>query len=710
MIKRVFPIFIFLIILCASLAMASEERYSFIIDEQGNTKLQYQLVLSVTESGMYLPGFTHTFSPPENVTNLEFFDENGKITPKYIGSEEGYSIYEKYIPDVNYNSPYQIGYRYDLPEYTTTRYNENYHFEYPMSLPKNSTYTLAVCIPSSADSYPASYDSTPQTYEPTDYSTYKPIEIRTITPISPITYTTTYYKGDSSIDACPTGYRKTYNYDFEYGVSNKITSSFSMPENKVELFTYESTKIKIVAPKIYQSVLEKNVKAIEASLPNIESKLNLNAPSSYTIYMVSDTDKVFEDTKNGNSVSIAMEDGTVYFKISLLNVGDDQFIQVNLLRAIINSALLKTYGENSDNSWWSHGALTNMAVKLMKESNLQYDQVQKAMNDVKDAIKLLSTNEIIEVMSASDSKSQILIYSSIVDEMDSVCPDHVIKLNKQTRTMSGLTFSSDKQFDNFLIYNLKQECTRDISSVLDKYQFEHDNVAYIMDKYAKINEKFQNIKISRNDIPDLNIAKSDLVTANTELTEGKASEALILIEKSEEAYSRILDLVTIYSKIEDLRPKLTAIPEELRSPSVLSAINKLDEAEDLVTKKNTKDALTKANEASNLYDESVKNMGGILQEYVDAKLKVEGVPEIFYLPAKPLAKGALSSAVTKIKSDNYDEARGSIGTSTFWSNNAIILSLIFYALIIGGLIFGYKKYIKPMQKDKPQKPKHYQHH
>lgn len=707
--KHLFIIVMCLMIISTSIVIATEERYSFIIDQQGNTKLRYQVVLSVDEYGMYLPGFDMTFTPPEEAPNLEFFDSSGKITPKFLGTEEGFAIYEKYVPDIEYNDPYQIGYQYDLPQYTTVRYNENYHFEYPLSLERNSTYVVSVCIPSSADTFPETYDSTPSTYEYNDWNSYKPIEIKPITPITPITYTTTYYKGDSSIDVCPSGYKKTYNYDFEYGVSNEITSSFSMSQNKLGLFTYEIGKIKIIAPEIYKSSLERSIQKIESAIPNIESKLNLNTPSNYVIYIVSDTDKVFTDTQNGNSASVSQEDGTVYFKVSLMNVGDDEFIQVNLLRAIINTALLKTYGENSDNSWWSHGALTNMAVKLMKESGLSYTDVQKAMNDVKDGIKLMTTNEIIEVMTTVDSQGQILIYSTIVDEIDSVCPDHVIKLNKNTKSMSNLAFSGDKQFNNFLLYNLKQDCSQDIGKVLDKYQFEHDNVGYILDKYNKINEKFQNIKISRNDIQDLNTAKSDLIQADSYLKQGKASEALTLVEKSEEAYARILDLVTIYSKIEELKPRLIAIPEELRSPSVLSAINKIDEAEDLATKQNTKDALTKINEASVLYDESVKKMGGILQEYVDAKIKVDSIPGIFYLPAKPLAKSSLNSAVTSIKSDSYDSARGSIGTSHFWSNNAIIVSLIFYALIISGAIFGYIKFIKPKQKEKPHKPKHYQH-
>ena len=43
-------------------------------------------------------------------------------------SKEGLAIYNIEIRDIFFNAPYEIGFEYDLPEYTTVRYDENYHF------------------------------------------------------------------------------------------------------------------------------------------------------------------------------------------------------------------------------------------------------------------------------------------------------------------------------------------------------------------------------------------------------------------------------------------------------------------------------------------------------------------------------------------------------------------------------------------------------
>ena len=698
MIKKLSLVCLILILLLASIVFASEERYTFLIDEEGNTKLRYQAVLSVSSPEMYLPGFTMTLSPPVDVSHLEFYDSNGKINPRKAGTEEGYDIYKQNIPDIDYNQPYQIGYQYDLPEYTTVRYNENYHFEYPFSPEEASDYVISVCIPSSANVYPVDYDSSPETQQALDWDSYKPVRISLpYIPIGSISPSENY-RGDFSISPCPSGYQKTENY--ESNSNQKITSSFSIPNNRLDLFTFEAGKIKLTAPKIYQTVLEKNVKNLQVALPNIESKLNLNPPYNYNLYLVSDTDKVFLDAKESNSASLVQDDGTVYYKISLLNVGDDEFIQINLLRALINSASLNTYGENSDNSWWSHGALTNMALRLMKESNLPYNEVQKTMNEVKDQIKLLSTNEIIALMNNVDSEEKILIYSSIVDEIDTNCPDHVLKLNKRTREMSDLSFTSDKQFNNFLIYNLKEECPQVVETILDKYQLGHDNVQYVSGKYSKINEKIANITISRKDIIELNDARSDLQQATNDLQKGNTANALVLIENAEKAYTQILDLVQIYSKVENLRPKLDAIPVELRSAEILTSINKIDEAEDLVRGKNTTEALLKVNEALFFYDENTKKTGGVIQEYVDAKIKTESVSNFFYLPAKPFAKNSLSSAADLIKNDDYTGARNYLSNSNFWSNSAFTLALVMYTILIGLFIMGYLKIIKPRKINK----------
>lgn len=679
---------IFLILFSSlSVIFADEYRYSFIIDQEGNTKLRYQEVTSISEYGMYLPSYNEYFYPPEGVTNLEFYDNDGKITPKYIGSEDGYDIYLARIPDVYFLAPYEIGYQYDLPEYTTVRYMENYHFEYPWYLDANSEIITSVCIPSSANSSPVDYDSSPEEYTTTDYpfKQYTYIPIPKYVPFE----LPQFPGGDSSISVCPDGYKKTDNLDFELGISTNIKSSFSMSNNKIDNFTYESGNIKVIGPSIYQSVLERNIKSIETILPNINSSLNLDTPSNYTIYFVSDTDNIFRGYGD-EYFFVSYEDGTIYIKTSVINSGGDEFIQVNLLRAIINCAILDTYGENSDNSWWSLGAQTNMAVKLMKESGLPYSELQDSFDYIKEGISQLSSEEIVEAMNGGDY--QILIYSSIVDEIENMCFNHIIKLNGSTRLMSNLAFTSDKQFNNFLIYNLNKDCSQDISGILDKYKLEHDDVIYVSNKYVKIFDKIKNLDdIGVNKLID---AKNQLIQANDYLNKGNVQEALELIEKTEAAYSDILNLVMIHSKITDLNPKIQAIPEEIRPPSILSAINKIDETEDLILKNNTAEALIKVNEAAELYDAGIKEMGGILQEYTDVKTKINAVPGIFYFPAKIFAKQSLNSSVGFIKNNNYENARKSFASANFWSNNAVTFGLLFYIIVIGGAIFCYFKFVK----------------
>ncbi len=626
-----------------------EERDIFIIDSDGDTQYKYQLVGSV-EYGYYIEAQDLVLLVPENSTNLQFYDSYGKISATYEYTEEGYKVYTVTTREIEYDEPYEIGFTHDLPKYTTTRYKENYFFEYPYYKEIGSEKETYVCIPNSASEYAEYYDSTPEDdwrVRPIDYYNFTLPEIAKLPEIKPITPLYGYdynYKSEYSqiqeVEVCPSGYSDEWILGIDEGIITAVEFDFKMPSAKISNSVYNGDKITVEYPAIYKSIIEKNTPLLEKTLNSIEQKLNLDSPSSYKLIFVSDNDKVL----SGDNAMISYEDGTVYFQTGLMRLDNDQLLQINLLRGIINSAMLNTYGTSTDDSWWTNGALTSLALIIMKDNDLEINEIQTLLNDFKDAFDELTTNEIIEIMQDSEMEYRITIDSGIVDEIDNLCPNHAIKLNKITKDMDSLDFSNDKEFNNYILYNLREECSKDISEVLDKYKLEHDNVQVAVDKFNRIKQKFSEIKIDRTDIEELNTIRNNINQVEGLLKVGKVEQATELID-----------------------------------------------------------------EADNLYETKLKNLLEILKEFNTAEDEVKSIPLVFSLPSKMMASSNLDSAMTFIKEEDFDSARSKINSAKFWSNNALTISIIIYVLIGVGIFFGYKKYQNNKRVVEKIKPHHTQH-
>jgi len=624
--KEKILILFFVMIIFSSIVLAYEENYIFIIDEEGNTELKYQTVLTVLP-GYYIPGSNATLIIPKEAQNVEFYDNQGKIYPSLLDTKEGYNFYYIITKKVESDKPYEFGYIYNLPKYTTVRYNENYHFEYPIYLDSN----IYVCTSPKASSYPIDYDSSPQNDWRKEYTYTKPnltkIDLPNIdlTILKRIDFSTIFKTGPNPFNICPDGLKenKITNIEMEYLTKPKF--DFSIPGKTTEFFTYNGEKVTLIAPKIYQDIIEKNIKTIEKTLPSIETQLNLNVPSKYNLKFVSDTDKVIYENDNA---MVSYDDGTVFFKVSIIRSNNDEFIQINLLRGLINSALLNTYTPSSDRNWWTEGALTNMALKIMEDNNLPNSEVQKTMDEARDEFNNLTKDEIIKPIENSEPEDRIIIDSLIVDEIDNTCPDHVIKLNNITKEISELDFSEEKTFDNYLIYNLKEFCSNDISSILNKYGLPYDNVSFVVDKFKVMKEKLDPINIKKGKILELDDSKSKLEGVEYNLKRGK----------------------------------------------------------------NIDESLTLTNEIESIYENSIKNKVNILKEYSNAEQKVDSIPIIFYLPSRIMAYNLLNKAIIDINKDNFDSAEKNINKSLFWIDNSTILSLIVYIILCAIIWIIYKKY------------------
>ncbi len=626
---KILLITLLFILMLNSVSALYEERDIFIIDSNGDTQHKYQLVGSV-EYGYHVEAQDLVLSVPENVTNLQFYDSYGKISATYEYTEEGYKVYTVRTKEIEYNEPYEIGFTYNLPKYTTTRYKENYFFEYPYYKEIGSEKETHVCIPNSASEYAEYYDSTPEDdWRVRPYDLYNltipKLDLPELTPLHQYTSTEYNYRSEyaqiQDVEICPSGYSDEGIFGIDEGIITSVEFDFKMPSTKISNSDYSGNKISVEYPSIYKTIIEKNIPILEKTLNSIDQKLNLDSPSSYRLIFVSDNDKVL----SGDNAMISYEDGTVYFQTGLMRLDNDQLLQINLLRGIINSAMLNTYGTSTDDSWWTNGALTNLALISMKENNLPTSDIQQVLNDIKDLFNELTTNEIIELMQDTTLEGRTNIDSGIVDEIDKLCPNHAIKLNKITKNMDSLDFSNDKEFNNYILYHLREECSKDISEVLNKYRLEHDNVQVAVDKFNRIKQKFGEIKIDRTDIEELNTIRNNINQVEGLFKVGKVEEATKLID-----------------------------------------------------------------EADNLYETKLKNLLGILKEFNTAEDEVKSIPLVFSLPSKMIASSNLDSAMTFIKEEDFDSARSKINNAKFWSSNSIMVALIIYALIIVGIFLIYK--------------------
>ena len=619
-------ILFFAMIIFSSIVLAYEENYIFIINEEGNTQIKYQIILSAMPTIYYFPSSGIVLPIPENSKNLSFYDSYGRVTPVFKENKEGYDYY--YVATKKVESQYDFGYIYDLPEYTTVRYKENYHFEYPFYIEEsensedNQPVGVYACIPSKASNYPVNYDSTPENdwRNPYTYETKINLPNLYLPKFNLFSYIT--------IKTCPEDFNENKIGDFTYGDYKKIKFDFSIPGKTTEFFThngftYNGETITLTAPKIYQNFIEKNIQIIEPVLSKINDELNLNTPDRYNLKFISDSDKIFED-----NAMVSYDDGNVFYKVGIIRSDSDEFLQINLLNGIINSALLKTYTTSSDKNWWTEGALTNMALKIMKDSNLQYSEIQETINITKQKFKDLKKDEVTEFIESLEPEDRLIVDSSIVDEIDNICPNHVIQLNNITKGLSELDFSEEKIFDNYLIYNLKEFCPNDITSVLDKYRLPYDNVSFVLDKFKVMKDKLDPINIKKGKILELDEAKSKLEQVEYNLKRGT----------------------------------------------------------------NIKESLALVNEIESTYENSIKNKVNILKEYSNAEQKADSIPIIFYLPSKIIAYNSLNKAIIDINKDNFDSAEKNINKSLFWINNSTILSLVLYIIICVVIWIIYNKH------------------
>jgi hypothetical protein len=590
------------IILLSNLVLADVERDIFIIDDDGTTTYKYQYGAAV-DYGYYLESQDMTLLVPQDYKNVNFYDSDGSITGTYDSEYLGSDVYTVTTKEIEYNEPYEIGFTANLPKYTTVRYQENYFFTYPYYKESGYEKEVYVCIPTSASSYAKSYDSSPEDdWRTFDYDSYQDYKIVIPEPIYPEPIFTIEGYGNynsvseqlENVDICPLGYTEHEITNIEEDVITTVDYEFQISSKKTGLFTYDSDLIKVEGPKAYQNLIEKNVKALEPTLEKISTRLNLDSPNKYYVTFVSNNDKVLD----GDNALVSYEDGTVYFKTGIIAVGDDDLIQINLLRGIINSAILNTYGTETYESWWTNGVLTNLGLVLMKEEGLSIEGVNEVLNDVRDSIELMTTNEIIEFMEDETVTDKLLVESAIVDELDKICPDHAIKINKFTKGLSSLSFKDDKQLNNYLLVHLTDECTSDPAIVLEKYNLEHDNAKIAVKKYNEISTKLNELNIDREDIVELNTVKEKVQSANQKLERGDVVESLKNSEEAIELFDGPLqEKLAVLQKYSQVEKSGESIPKFFSFPGNIALNKHMDLAIQNINSGNTQDAEKNLNDA-----------------------------------------------------------------------------------------------------------------
>ena len=360
-ITALITVLIFVQLFSFVIADAEYENHIFIIDGDGKTTYRYQYTIQITDYGMYLPAFTTELYVPEG-ENAKFFDNYGNVSAKKTDNYEGYDVYDVRTKEIEYNEEYGIGFQYVLDDVEIYRYKENYHFSYPIY---DETIEYYVCIPDNFYSFPATYDNNPK--EPEEYNPYYIPELIPFKEYKIADYTllepgTGYNSIMQLVDKCPDGYKEA-SPDIIYDDYYKVSLDYQNPDYEVPTEEYNGTNMNVKVPALYKAQIIDSLKAIDPILPQVSSRLDLDALSKYNVDFLSNTDEVFD----GNFM-VSFDDGTAFFRVDAVGQ-DSEFFQVNFLRGIINTALLKTYGEDFGN-WWSDGALTIMAMNLMKENGL----------------------------------------------------------------------------------------------------------------------------------------------------------------------------------------------------------------------------------------------------------------------------------------------------------------------------------------------------
>jgi hypothetical protein len=133
-------------------------------------------------------------------------------------------------------------------------------------------------------------------------------------------------------------------------------------------------------------------------------------------------------------------------------------------------------------------------------------------------------------------------------------------------------------------------------------------------------------------------------------------------------------------------------------PEINTINTNLNAAQEDLKRGKVEEALRLLESSENLYDTKLQRLLGILEEYTNAENKAEAIPFIFSIPSKFISSSKLDDAIEFIKTDEFDSARNEINKSLFWSNNAIILSLILYVVIVGLIFWVFRTRLKNKSK------------
>jgi len=293
---------------------------------------------------------------------------------------------------------------------------------------------------------------------------------------------------------------------------------------------------------------------------------------------------------------MSLADGRVFFDVKLTRE-DGEFFQVNFLRGLINSALFRTYGESFAN-WWSDGALTNMALIMMKSNNLKTGEVKKLIDLAKGEISLYSLyskEKLKEILTYK--QASLLFNSAIVDEIETYCPNHVIKINKTVQGIKKGHFTTEKQFNNYLIYIIKKECNIDISNILDKYYIEHDNVGKVIEQLVALESK---IKILPSELLSEEVKNKITEINNAEelIQNGQVTEAQAKINSANNVIEPItIKLENILPKYNNTKDSISQIPVIFYLPGGMMAQGEFNEAINLIKMEKFEKAEQKMNSA-----------------------------------------------------------------------------------------------------------------
>lgn len=585
------------------------ERDIFIIDETGKTTYKYQYVTAV-EDGYYLESFNLPVGIMPESKNLEFYDSDGAVSVRKTDEvdEEGFEYYNIRVQQTQYNKPRAVGFTHELEDFTTVRYQENYFFEYPYYQDSEWPRDVYVCFPEKASGYPKSYDSSPEDDWREDYETYDQNSIR-IVPYEPSIYDsyeiTVWNEEDlypsnfdfrdimygtksvedqlDSVEPCPIDYQERKITNIKEDQITKLDFAFKDADEKTGLSTIERDGVSVSVPTTYRRLLEENIETIQPIIQTIEEDLKLKSPEKFVIIIASDNDRVFD----GDNAMISYEDGNIFYQVGLLRVESNQFIQVNLLRGIINSAVLKTYGTETYDSWWTNGILTELSLQLMRSEGLPTQEVEEALQETAELIYEYSPEELSEMLETLDSEEVTVLHSAIVNQIEDVCPNHIINLNEQTSAI-GIIFQNEVQLNNFLLYQLRANCGTAPREVLDRYYLEHDNVEGAIERQEAITALVGELPDEANALSELSQINTYIQDAKEHLAIGKVTQSNQFVEEANRIYFGSLQTkLALLEKLETIDDQTNSIPAFARYPAnwliesnkqkAVASIDQLDE-------------------------------------------------------------------------------------------------------------------------------------